>query len=86
MPNIPTPELNATLKQLRERLLDLTVRNRLINFKNPPGKSLQFVKGTPSVLYSALFESAARNSKNIICLQEPKRNQWVEQNRRLQRP
>ena len=84
--NMPTSELNAALKQLRERLLDLTGRNRLINFKNTPGKSLQFVQGTPSVLFSSLVEGVGRNAIKIEGLPEPTRNQWVEQNGRLQRP
>ena len=84
--NMPTSELNAALKQLRERLLDLTGRNRLINFKNTAGKSMQFVQGTPAILYSTLVESAGRNAIKIEGLPEPTRNQWIEQNGRLQRP
>ena len=33
----------VALNELRLRLLDLTGRNRLINFKHTAGKSLQFV-------------------------------------------
>ena len=35
--------IKVGLNQLRLRLLDLTGRNRLINFKHTPGKSLQFI-------------------------------------------
>lgn len=38
--------LSNALAQLRLKLLDLTGRNRLINFKHTPGKSLQFVEDT----------------------------------------
>ena len=39
--SIPIP---AALQKLRMRLLDLTGRNRLVNFKRSAGKSLQFVQ------------------------------------------
>ncbi|MBC7548307.1 MAG: DUF4011 domain-containing protein [Polaromonas sp.] len=39
--SIPIP---AALHELRMRLLDLTGRNRLVNFKRSAGKSLQFVQ------------------------------------------
>jgi hypothetical protein len=48
--------LRDTLAQLRIRLLDLTGRNRLLNYKHPIGKSLQFVEGQPAMLYEKLSE------------------------------
>ena len=36
--------MRAALHELRMRLLDLTGRNRLVNFKHSAGKSLQFVQ------------------------------------------
>jgi len=39
--------LEAALTQLRLKLLDLTGRNRLLNFKHTAGKSLQFAEGQP---------------------------------------
>ena len=36
--------IRAALHQLRMRLLDMTGRNRLVNFKHSSGKSLQFVQ------------------------------------------
>jgi len=35
--------IKAALNELRLRLLDLTGRNRLVNFRHSAGKSLQFV-------------------------------------------
>ena len=43
--------LTSALEQLRLKLLDLTGRNRLINFKHTAGKSLQFVEGHPAAIY-----------------------------------
>jgi hypothetical protein len=39
--------IQEALAKLRLRLLDLTSRNRLLNFKHSPGKSLQFVHSVP---------------------------------------
>ena len=36
--------IRAALQELRMRLLDLTGRNCLVNFKHSAGKSLQFVQ------------------------------------------
>lgn len=43
--------LYSALEQLRLKLLDLTGRNRLINFKHTAGKSLQFIEGHPAAIY-----------------------------------
>jgi hypothetical protein len=47
------PLLEA-LQKLRLRLLDLTGRNRLINFKHTAGKSLQFVQSDIEATFTAL--------------------------------
>ena len=54
--------LTTALEQLRLKLLDLTGRNRLINFKHTAGKSLQFVEGHPAAIYQKLVE--ANNKAN----------------------
>jgi len=46
--------LREALAQLRLRLLDLTGRNRLLNYRHPIGKSLQFVQGQPAAIYERL--------------------------------
>ena len=43
--NLDSSALTSALEQLRLKLLDLTGRNRLINFKHTAGKSLQFIEG-----------------------------------------
>ena len=69
---------------MRVKLLDLTGRNRLINFKHTAGRSLQFVEGQPSDLYQKLVETNVTIS--ILGLPEPLEHDWVEQFGRLQRP
>ena len=78
--------LSRALAQLRLRLLDLTGRNRLLNFRHTAGKSLQFVEGQPKDIYDKLVESNTRSSISINGLPEPTRKDWVERNGRLSRP
>lgn len=78
--------LTSALEQLRLKLLDLTGRNRLINFKHTIGKSLQFVEGHPSAIYQKLVEANNRTSISVLGLPEPAKGDWVERNGRRQRP
>jgi len=78
--------LLAALEQLRLRLLDLTGRNRLLNFRHSAGRSLQFVEGQPAAIYEKLVEGANRPSVNILGLPEPGRRDWIDRNGRLSRP
>jgi len=78
--------LTTALEQLRLKLLDLTGRNRLINFKHTAGKSLQFVEGHPSAIYQKLVEVNNKSNISVLGLPEPARVHWVERNGRLQRP
>ncbi len=84
--NANTNPLLSALEQLRLKLLDLTGRNRLINFKHTPGKSLQFVECQLGEVYQKLVESNSKSSVNILGLPEPLKRDWVEKNGRLQRP
>jgi hypothetical protein len=79
-------QLQAALAQLRLRLLDLTGRNRLLNFKPTAGKSLQFIEGRPTAIYQKLVEGASRSAITILGLPEPTRSNWVEVSGRLTRP
>jgi len=76
--------LISALEQLRLKLLDLTGRNRLINFKHTAGKSLQFIEGHPAAIYEKLVET--NNNLSVLGLPEPARKDWVDLNGRLQRP
>jgi hypothetical protein len=78
--------LEGALDQLRLRLLDLSGRNRLLNFKHTPGRSLQFVTGQPAAVYQRLVDAPNRAVINIAGLPEPARKDWVERNGRLSRP
>lgn len=78
--------LTSALEQLRLKLLDLTGRNRLINFKHTAGKSLQFVEGHPAAIYQKLIEANNKANISVLGLPEPARKDWVDRNGRLQRP
>lgn len=84
--NPDTDAITNALAQLRLKLLDLTGRNRLINFKHTAGKSLQFVEGQPAAIYKKLVEANNRSCVRILGLPEPTREDWVERNGRWQRP
>jgi hypothetical protein len=85
-PNPAHVSLEAALVQLRLKLLDLTGRNRLLNFKHTAGKSLQFSEGDPAGIYERLVGGANRPSVSILGLPEPPRREWIERNGRLSRP
>ena len=76
--------LRDALAQLRLRLLDLTGRNRLLNYKHPLGKSLQFVEGEPTTIYEKLAEGKA--VIGIKGLPEPTRTDWLLNHGRWSRP
>ena len=76
--------IEVALNELRLRLLDLTGRNRLINFKHSPGKSLQFVHVVIDDACKRLTEQ--NNRVAITPLPEPDRQDWVNKNGRLARP
>jgi len=65
--------LSSALGQLRLKLLDLTGRNRLINFKHTAGKSLQFVEGHPAAIYQKLVEANSKASISVLGLPEAPR-------------
>ena len=77
--------IKVALEQLRLRLLDLTGRNRQINFKHTAGKSLQFVHTSIDATLRRLTADAL-NRVTITALPEPDRGGWVLRNGRLSRP
>lgn len=77
--------IKAALDELRLRLLDLTGRNRLVNFKHTPGKSLQFVHSSIDGTFRRL--TADQTAKVTIgALPEPEKADWVMRNGRLAKP
>jgi very-short-patch-repair endonuclease len=78
--------LRAALEQLRLKLLDLTGRNRLLNFKHTSGRSLQSVEGRPQAIYERLVAGTARTSITIGGVPEPHRSDWPLRDGRYVRP
>jgi very-short-patch-repair endonuclease len=80
--NVP---IKAALNELRLRLLDLTGRNRLINFKHTAGKSLQFVHTSIDGTFRRLLSDQASRVA-ISPLPDPDRADWVSRGGRLAKP
>ena len=78
------PALPRGLAQLRRKLLDLTGRNRLINFNFPVGKSIQFIEGQYANIYRKMVDNTTKIP--ILGVPEPARDAWVERSGRTQRP
>lgn len=77
--------IQVALQELRLRLLDLTGRNRLINFKHAPGKTLQFIHSSIEATFRRL--TSAQNSRVTIApLSEPTGAEWTNRNGRLVKP
>ena len=80
-----TVPIRAALNELRLRLLDLTGRNRLVNFKHTAGKSLQFVHTSMDGVFLRLLADQT-NRVSINPLPEPNRGEWVLRNGRAAKP
>lgn len=78
----PIPQ---ALEQLRLRLLDLTGRNRLLNFRHATGKSLPLV---PTNLDAAFLRLVGGQSAKITIqpVPDPTRDDWIERNGRMTKP
>jgi hypothetical protein len=72
--NSSASHLATALDQLRLKLLDLTGRNRLLNFKHAAGKLLQFVEGDPHGIFQRLVEAVSKSNVSISGLPEPLRS------------
>jgi len=77
--------LEEALQRLRLRLLDLTGRNRLLNFKQSIGKSLQFVNSSPEAVFARLHPNT-NTSSQISPVPEPPKSAWVTVNNRITKP
>lgn len=73
------------LEKLRLRLLELTHRNRLLNFRHSPGKCIQFVDAQPNIVFHRLMENT---DKRVLLLPvpEPHRREWINSAGRITRP
>lgn len=73
------------LNSLRLRLLDLTGRNRLVNFKHTAGRSLQFIHSNLDATFKRITADTTKKV-SILPLADPDRSEWEKQNGRLVRP
>src|SRR5689334_19371280 len=69
--------IEAALQKLRLRLLDLTARNRLLNFKASAARTLQFVEGRLDFVFERLTESTERRIP-VAPVPEPKRSEFLQ--------
>jgi transcription elongation GreA/GreB family factor len=75
--------ISESLRQLRLRLLDLTARNRLLNFKLSAGKAIQIV----NVYSTAVWDRALDGQTlTIIPVPDPKKDDYVIVENRRQKP
>ena len=79
-----TSPLLEALEKLRNSLLDLTGRNRLLNFKHTPAKSIQFVHSDIDAAFNALVANSTRVP--LLALPEPPESEHVEVAGRTKRP
>lgn len=78
--------LEEALQRLRLRLLDLTGRNRLLNFKHSVGKSLQFVHSNPEAVFARLYPAGNGATSQVNPVPEPSRTAWTTVNGRISKP
>ncbi len=76
--------LRDALEKMRIRLLDLTARNRLLNFKTGAGKALAFVDISIDEFYTKLVENG--NKLTVTPVPAPTRVEWEMKNGRHVRP
>ena len=77
--------MRQALGQLRQRLLDPTGRNQLINFRATPGRALPLVHSSIEGTFRRL-QSDAASKVTLAPLPEPDRAEWVEKGGKLVRP
>ena len=75
--------VSEALKQLRLRLLDLTARNRLLNFRPSAGKTIQIVNVFPNLVWDRLNDG---KSLTIIPIPEPKTYEYTVDGARKIKP
>lgn len=78
--------IEQALHKLRLRLLDLTGRNRLLNFKYSKGKSLQFVDSDIVAVFNRLSAGGNNSTCLIASVPEPAKSEWVKVQGRLAKP
>lgn len=75
--------IGEALKQLRLRLLDLTARNRLLNFKPSATKSLQVVDAVPNAVFARLLNGS---TCTFVPIPDPVPGEYVNRESRRVKP
>jgi hypothetical protein len=79
-------QIESSLKKMRIKLLDLTARNRLINFKEQ-SNSIKFIDSLPLSIFERFQgDDRCESLTEIRPLLEPKKEQLVKENNRHSRP
>ncbi|MFH1833924.1 MAG: DUF4011 domain-containing protein, partial [bacterium] len=60
--------IEPALERVRTKLLDLSARNRLLNFRHPRRSSVRFVEAVPNHVYSALLDGS---ELELLAIKEP---------------
>ncbi len=68
-------EATKTLETMRKRLLDLTARNRLINFRHTKGSCLRIIDEIPNQLVETLLNE---REMRFLPVPEPTRKELIE--------
>ncbi len=77
--------IQEVLRRLQHRLLDLTARNRLLNFKITAGKTLPLVPGHLDAAFRRLTGQTPF-SIQIVPVPDPRREEWVVKHERMVKP
>lgn len=71
--------IEQVLQELRRRLLDLTARNRLLNFRHSQTKTIQIVDAVPNAVYDRLMDG---RSLTFIPVPDPRPSEYEGEGRR----
>jgi very-short-patch-repair endonuclease len=72
-------DVTEVLAQLRRRLLDLTARNRLLNFRHSQTKTIGIVDAVPDAVYDRLLEN---RPLTLVPVPDPKPTEYEGEDRR----
>lgn len=77
--------ISDILRRLQHRLLDLTARNRLLNFKITAGKALPLVPGRLDATFRRLTGQTP-SPIQIVPVPDPSRDEWIVKHERMVKP
>jgi transcription elongation GreA/GreB family factor/energy-coupling factor transporter ATP-binding protein EcfA2 len=79
-------QIKVAIERMQSKLLDLSSRNRLINFDLNRKNVLRFVDAPLSDIYERLVEPNQKKGLLIAGLPDPSRRDWIDQDGKKQRP